>query len=87
MKQGQDYAAVGYVLNTSSGPRTTPGPSVHLPGNVPQYTIPPPMHPQNRGPPRAVGYMEVHATYPAVWHERIQQAYSTYNAEVVVIEV
>ncbi|KAF8808594.1 hypothetical protein BYT27DRAFT_7222856 [Phlegmacium glaucopus] len=77
---------VGYLMNTTSGPRHTPGPSVHLPGNIPQYTIPPPINPQSRGS-QSVGYMQAHATYPIVRHERIQQAYSTHNAEVVVVEV
>lgn len=83
--------AVGYVINTSSGPLSTPGPSIHLPGNNRQYAsaIPPSMHPQNRNQPHAirVGYTQAHATYPAERHERIQQAYSTHNGEVVVIEV
>ncbi|KIL64085.1 hypothetical protein M378DRAFT_11669 [Amanita muscaria Koide BX008] len=82
-------AAVGYVMNTSSGPLRTPGPSIHLPGKIPQYIVPPPTHLQGspgRGP-QSVGYTHAHATYPVVRHERIQQAYSTYNAEVVVVEV
>jgi len=82
-KQGH---AVGYIANTSSGPLITPGPSVHLPGNIPQYAVPPLIHPQNRGP-QPVGYTQAHATYPAIRHERIQQAYATHNGEVVVIEV
>ena len=77
---------VGYIMNTSSGPRCTPGPNVHLPGNVQQYTIPPPMHPKSRGP-QPVGYTRAHATYPTEQHEQIQQAYSTYNGKVVVVEV
>ena len=85
MEQGHP---AGYVINTFSGPRNTPGPSVHLPGNNQQYAIPPSMHPQNsRGQPQAVGYTQAHATYPTERHERIQQAYSTHNGEVVVIEV
>ncbi|KAF8236179.1 hypothetical protein L208DRAFT_1376235 [Tricholoma matsutake] len=47
MEQGHP---VGYMMNTSSGPLSTPGPSVHLPGNVLQHTLPPSMHPQSRGP-------------------------------------
>ena len=79
---------VGYMINTSSGPLSTPGPSVHLPGNNRQDAgILPSMQPQNRNQPHAVGYTQAHATYPAERHERIQQAYSTHNAEVVVIEV
>ena len=81
----QGYPA-GYIMNTSSGPQSTPGPNVHLPGNVQQYTIPPPMRPKSRGP-QPVGYTQAHATYPTERHERIQQAYSTYNGEVVVVEV
>jgi hypothetical protein len=79
---------VGYVINTSSGPLSTPGPSIHLPGNNRQYASilqVPSMHPQNRNQP--VGYTQAHATYPSERHERIQQAYSTHNGEVVVIEV
>lgn len=72
---------IGYVVNTSSG-----GPSVHLPGNIPQYATPPLIKPQSRGP-QPVRYTQAHAAYPAVWHERIQQAYSTHNGEVVVVEV
>ena len=78
----QDHA-VGYIANTSSGPLITPGPSVHLLGNIPQYAVPPLIHPQNRGP-QPVGYTQAHAIYPVVQYKRIQQAYSTYNAEVVV---
>jgi hypothetical protein len=70
--------AAGYILKT-------PGPSVHLPGNVPQHTAPPPIHPSSRG--SQVGYTQAHATYPAARLERIQQAYSTNNGEVVVVEV
>ncbi|KIL57481.1 hypothetical protein M378DRAFT_27965 [Amanita muscaria Koide BX008] len=80
-------ATPGYVMNSSSGPLQTPGPSIHLPGRIPQYTGPPPMHSQPGRGPQSVGYTHVHATYPAVRHERIQQAYSTYNGEVVVVEV
>jgi hypothetical protein len=82
MEQGHP---AGYMMNTSSGPLSTPGPSVHLPGNARQHTIPPSMHPQNRG--QTVGYTQAHATYPTERHERIQQAYSTHNGKVVVIEV
>jgi hypothetical protein len=79
---------VGYIINTSSGPLNTPGPSIHLPGNNRQNaSIPPSMHPQNGTQPRAVGYTQAHATYPAERQERIQQAYSTHNGEVVVVEV
>jgi hypothetical protein len=78
---------MGYVINTSSGPLSTPGPSIHLPGNNQQYPGPPSTHPQNRNQPQAVGYTHAHATYAAERHERMQQAYSTHNAEVVVIEV
>ncbi|KAM6488841.1 hypothetical protein JOM56_015699 [Amanita muscaria] len=80
-------ATPGYVMNSSSGPLQMPGPSIHLPGRIPQYTGPPPMHSQPGRGPQSVGYTHVHATYPAVRHERIQQAYSTYNGEVVVVEV
>jgi hypothetical protein len=83
---------VGYLINTSSGPLSTPGPSIHLPGNNRQYASIRPqasMHPQNRTPgqPQVVGYTQAHATYPAERHERMQHAYSTHNGEVVVIEV
>lgn len=78
---------VGYVANTSSGPLRTPGPSIHLPGNIRQYpSIPPSMH-QNRIQPQAVGYTQAHASYSTERHQRVQQAFSTHNAEVVVIEV
>lgn len=73
-------------MNTSSKPLSTPGPSVHLPGNN-RSTIPPSMHLQNRNQSQVVGYTQAHATYPTERHERIQQAYSTHNGEVVVIEV
>jgi hypothetical protein len=78
--------AVGYVVNTSSGPQMTPGPTVHMPGNIPQYSAPPLIHPQSRGP-QPVGYTQAHATYATARHERMQQAYSTHNGEVVVVEV
>ena len=84
-------APVGYVMNTSSGPLRTPGPSIHLPGNP--SSIPPSspsMHLQNRiqrSQPQVVGYTQAHAAYFAERHERMQQAYSTHNGEVVVIEV
>lgn len=79
---------VGFVTNTSSGPLRTPGPSIHLPGNNWQRTrFPPSMHTPNRNQSQAVSYTQAHATYPEERHERIQQAYSTYNGEVVVIEV
>ena len=44
------------------------------------------MCPKSRGP-QPVGYMQAHATYPTERHEQIQQAYSTYNGKVVVVEV
>ena len=82
---------VGYVINTSSGPLSTPGPSIHLPGNNQQFTtnsiLSPSTHLGNRNQSQAVGYTQAHATYPVEQHERIQQAYSTHNGEVVVIEV
>ena len=84
-------APVGYVINTSSGPLSTPGPSIHLPGNNQQFatsSIPSPSaHLGNRNQSQAVGYTQAHATYPVERHERIQQAYSTHNGEIVVIEV
>jgi hypothetical protein len=80
---GLQPQAAGYIMDTSSGPLFTPGPSVHLPGNIPQYTIPPPI---NRAP-QPLGYTGTHAAFPEERHERIQQAYSTYNGEVVVVEV
>ncbi|GLB40064.1 hypothetical protein LshimejAT787_0705740 [Lyophyllum shimeji] len=80
----QDQAA-GYVTGTTSGPLQTPGPTIHLPGNIHRNNIPP-VHVQGRGP-QPVGYTAAHASYPAVRHERIQQAYSTHNAEVGVVEV
>ena len=48
------------------------------------------MHLQNRiqrSQPRVVGYTQAHAAYSAERHERMQQAYSTHNGEVIVIEV
>jgi hypothetical protein len=77
---GQGQAA-GYVVNAPSA-----GPSIHLPGRIPRYSIPPLINPQNRGP-QPVGYTQAHAVYPAVRLDHIQQAYSTHNAEVVVVEV
>ena len=73
----------GYVVNASSGPSNTSGPSIHLPGKIPKYTTSPLVH----SGPQPVGYMQAHAAYPIVRHKRIQQAYSTYNGEVVVVEV
>ena len=64
-------------MNASSGPSNTPGPSIHLPGKIPKYATSPLVH---LGP-QAVGCMQAHAAY------RIQQTYSTYNGEVVVVEV
>ena len=75
--------AVGYMMNVPAGPSKMSGPSVHLPGNIPKYTTSPILH----SGPRAVGYTQAHASYSAVRHEWIQQAYSTYNGEVVVVEV
>ncbi len=63
-----------------------PGPTVHLPGYP---TRPPPLpaiHPQGRMA-QAVGYTAAHAAYPVIRQDRIREAYSTYNAEVVVVEV
>ena len=72
------------MANAASGPSsTTSGPSVHLPGKIPKHTTSPLIH----SGPQPVGYTQAHAVYPIVRHERIQQAYSTYNAEVVVVEV
>lgn len=85
MGQGHPAAPVGYVINSSSGPLSTPGPSIHLPGNNIQSPLS--MDPQNKSQPRVVGYTQAHATYPTERLERIQQAYSTHNAEVVVVEV
>ena len=79
MEQGRP---TGYIMESSSGPLNTPGPSVHLPGNIPQYAIPPPI--SSLRVPRPVGYSQDHATYPVEQHEWIQQAYSTHNGEVVV---
>jgi hypothetical protein len=70
-------------VNMPSGLSTTSGPSVHLPGNIPKYTVPSLVH----SGPQPVGYTQAHAVYSTVRHERIQQAYSTYNGEVVVVEV
>ena len=75
--------APGYVVNASSGPSNTSEPSIHLPGKIPKYATSPLVH---LGP-QAVGCMQAHAAYPIVWHERIQQTYSTYNGKVVVVEV
>ena len=73
-------------MTTTSGPFQTPGPSVHLPGNVPRYMVAPSTRLQSGGP-QAVGYTPSHASYSAAQQEQMQQAYSTHNAEIVVIEV
>ena len=75
--------AIGYMVNAPSGPSTMSGPSIHLPGNIPKHTT----SPLIQSGPRAVGYTQAHAAYSTVRHERVQQAYSTHNAEVVVVEV
>ena len=96
MAQGQVMAqstvdprgqSAGYIMGTLTGPaRTNTGPAVHLPGHVLHYSTPLLMHRQT-GASQLVGYTAEHATYPAVWHERIQEAYLVHNREVVVIEV
>jgi hypothetical protein len=81
-----EASTLGYVMNASIGPMRKPGPAIHLPGYpVPQDT-PPTMQLQNRMA-QPVGYTAAHAMYPAIQNERIREAYSTYNAEVVVIDV
>jgi hypothetical protein len=71
-------------MNTSSGPLRTPGPSVHLPGNIPICTVPLPLQ---QSIPKPVGYTRAHAAYAMDRNDRMQHAYSTHNAEVVVVEV
>ena len=65
----------------SVGPMHKPGPAIHPPG-YPQQQNALTMHLQGRAA-RPVGYTAFHA----VRHERIREAYSTYNAEVVVVDV
>ena len=81
-------APSGYVTNPSIGPMHMPGPTLHVPGFPTQPGLPA-VHPQ--GPQgrmsKAVGYTAEHAAYPIIRQDRIQEAYSTYNAEVVVVEV
>jgi hypothetical protein len=71
----------GYVVNSSMGP------AVHLPGYRIQQDPPLTMHLQQGRTVRPVGYTAAHAMYPVVRNERIQEAYSTYNAEVVIVDV
>jgi hypothetical protein len=78
-------APSGYVINPSIGPMHMPGPTVHVPGYHTQSVLPA-IHPQGRMA-QAVGYTADHAAYPIIRQDHIQQAYSTYNAEVVVVEV
>lgn len=75
-------------MTTTSGPLQTPGPSVHLPGNVPlaRGTVAPSMNLQTGGP-HVVGYTPAHASYSIARQERMQQVYSTHSGEVVVVEV
>jgi hypothetical protein len=75
-------APSGYVVNPSIGPMHRPGPTVHVPGHPTQPTL----HLQGRMA-QAAGYTAEHAAYPIIRQNRIQEAYSTYNAEVVVVEV
>lgn len=76
----------GYVVNPSIGPMHRPGPNVHLPG-YPTQPAPLAIHQAEGRMAQAVGYTAAHAAYPIIRQDRIQQAYSTYNAEVVVVEV
>lgn len=73
----------GYVINPSIGPMHRPGPTVHIPGYPTQPALLA-VRPQGA---QAVGYTAEHAAYPIIRQDCIQQAYSTYNAEVVVVEV
>lgn len=75
----------GHVVNLSIGPMHRPGPTIHLPGYPTQLAFPA-VHPQP-GPQGRMGYTAEHAAYPIIRQDRIQEAYSTYNAEVVVVEV
>jgi hypothetical protein len=69
-------------MKTSTGP----GPAIHLPGFPQQQDVPLTMHLQRRTA-QPVGYTAEHAMYPGVRAERIREAYSTFNAEVVIIDV
>ena len=75
----------GHLINPSIGPMHRPGPTVHLPGRPTQHALLA-MHPQGRMA-QAAGYTAEHAAYPAIRQDRVREAYSTYNAEVVVVEV
>ena len=81
----QGHTTPGYIMDSLSGPLHTSGPVIHMPGNILHHTNP--LSCPQGGGPQPVGYTPVHATYPVVWHEQIQQAYSHHNAEVVVVEV
>ena len=82
-------APSGYVINPTIGPMHRPGPTVHIPGYpTTQPALPDVRRPQPVGRmTQAVGYTAEHAAYPMIRQNRIQEAYSTYNAEVVVVEV
>ena len=76
-------------MNTSIGPvhNPKPGPAIHLPGYPRQQDAPLTMHLQGRTA-QPVGYTAEHAMYPGVRAEHIREAaYSTFNAEVVIIDV
>lgn len=76
-------STTGYVMNASTGSMRNPGPSIHLPGYPVQQDAPPNM----QRAARPMGYTAEHAMYPRIRNERTQEAYSTYNAEVVIIDV
>jgi hypothetical protein len=71
------------MVNAPTGPSTMSGPVVHLPGKIPKHSTPSLIH----SGPQPVGYTQAHATYSTMRHERVLQAYSTHNGEVVVVEV
>lgn len=75
-------------MSTLTGPTHKPGPVIHLPGRAPQYDAGalPAMHRQGKASIQPMGYTSEHAAYPVVRHERIREAYATYNGEVVVVE-
>ena len=81
-----DSRQPGYIANASLESLKAPGPSVHLPGHHLQLNLSPLLHPQRKNL-RLAGYTPEHAHYPIVRQKHIQEAYSTNNGEVVVVEV
>jgi hypothetical protein len=77
-------APAGYTTNA---PMNNAGPVLHLPGHAPQYNTLPAMHQQGKTSIQSMGYTAEHAAYPIIRHERIKEAYSTHNGEVVIVEV